>query len=158
MPLLWEWLCDARKNLILYVILFLAGGPLLAVGVLDGFIDAILAGIVAIFVSSFEIWNEWKYFCAQQRRLKRHPEKDGGLDSLPVNEVAHSDSGPRFTYDLNSETPAFVRGLIALLLVWLLFHTLISIKNYIGAIVIALDITAIACVLCLLFVAYLRAR
>jgi hypothetical protein len=129
MPLLWKWLCDARKKLIHYVILFLAGGPLLAVGVLDKYIEAILAGIVAIFVSSFEIWNEWNSFCAQQKRLKRHPEKDGGLDSLPVDDVVHSDSGPRFTYDLNSETPAFLRGLIALVLVWLLFHTLISKKN-----------------------------
>jgi hypothetical protein len=164
MPQLWKWFCDARKNLILSVIIFLAGGPLIAVGVLDHYGEVILAGLFAIFVSSLAIWKEWNYFCGQQRRLKRKGGQDGWLeneittDSLPVADPANPDSGPKFTYDLDSGTPAILIGFSVLVLVCLLMHILISIKDFIGVTVVALDIAAIVCVLCLVFVSYIRAR
>ena len=164
MPQLWKWFCDARKSLIIAVILFLAGGPLIAIGVLDHWADAILAGIFAIFVSLLDIRSEWDYFCWQQKRRKRQGDHDGWLeyemaaDSLPAAGPVNSGTGPRFTYDLDSGNHPTLIQIPIPFLAFVLPHILISAKHFITATIIALDIAAIVCVLCLVLIAYIRAR
>jgi hypothetical protein len=164
MPQLWEWFCDARRDLIIDVIVFLAGGPLIAVGILDGYIDGVLVGLCAIIASSFAIWKEWSYFSRQQRRPRCRGRQDAWIENdistkaSPVPDPEYPDEGPKFSYNIDSGTPASPIRFAIPFLIFYLIYILYSAKHFIAAAVVALDSLAIVFVLCLLVIAYVKAK
>jgi hypothetical protein len=163
MPLLWKWFRDSRKSLILCVVLFLLGWPLIAVGVLDKLIDSILAGIFAIFASLFVIRREWFYFRWRQKQMEHQERQDGSLtngspsDSSSIRDLSHPGNGPNFAFDLDSGPPKAL-GLIYIVFLIYLIYILSLAKPYIVEIVVVLDVAALVAVLGVVFAAYISDR